>query len=367
MSKNVAVLPFTEIVERVVQMARIREESRDRIRAMANDIYSREIPRKEDWTFFIARTSLSITAQYNAGTVTATTGNNSVTFTGASLDTSMVGRRLTFGNVNGVYDFYYGSSSSGTIGPPLMGNQNISGGSYTMYQSLYSLPKDFDRFVKNGGLHLYQGGKLKVIPEKNYDYYADQFQSTPNDNTEFCRVVGYGNTGQRQVEVVPPPMSQGSWEMDYLTQIKPLRESTAGTISVTGGATAVTGVGTNFTSMNTGDYIRVDAFGTAGDSEWYRVNTITSDTAIVLDTVWGTSGASNANYTISSVPKMPENMQASVLYGTLASIEMDQNDPMATSYKQTYAEILSDGKRMYRSRLIRSDVPMITDEYHYRR
>lgn len=367
MSKNIAQTPFTEVVERAIEIARIREEVRGKVRGIVNDIYVRDIPRVDDWSFFLARTSLTIVPEYATGNVTVTTGATAVSFSGATLDTSMTGRKIKFTNADYVYGFTYASTSDGTISPALVGNQNISGGAYSIYQPIYNLPQNFDRFPKNGGLHTYSGGKPKNIPEKNYDYYIDQFQSTPNDSTEFCRVTNYGGSTQRQLEVIPPPKTQGSWEMDYLAQVTALKESSDGTISIDAGGTAVTGVSTLFTTMTTGDYLRVDANGTSGDSEWYKITAITTNTNLTIATTFVNSAVAGAKYIISSAPRMPESMHLALLYGAVTQVTADQNDPLAPAYRQKYADILSDNKKIYRTRLTRSDVPTIAEEYHYRR
>jgi hypothetical protein len=366
-SKNISQIPLTELVERTIEIARIREEVRGKVRGVINDVYVRDIPRCDDWMFFLNRTSLTIVPSYATGNATVTTGGTTVTFSGATIDSSMTGRKIKFTNADYVYNLYYVSPSDATISPALIGSQNISGGAFSIYQNVYTLPKDFDRFPKNGGMHTYQGGKPKNIPEKNYDYYIDQLQTTPNDNTEFCRVTNYSALGARQLEVIPPPMTQGSWEMDYLRQVNPLRELTNGTISISASGTSVSGSGTSFTSINTGSYLRVDAFGTSGDSEWYRIDSIASTSSLTIETAFVNSSVVAAKYTIATAAEMPESMHLGLLYGAITQISADQNDPMTPAYRQKYADVLSDNKKIYRTRMIRSDVPLISEEYHYRR
>jgi len=73
LSKNISELPFTEIVERVGELARERVDSRAKIRAVVNDFYVREFPRKMDWQFFMAQSTITVFGRYNTGTVSATT------------------------------------------------------------------------------------------------------------------------------------------------------------------------------------------------------------------------------------------------------------------------------------------------------
>jgi len=367
MSKNISGIPFTEIVERVVQLARLREDVKDKVRGIVNDVYVRDITRKEDWNFLLSKSYLSLDAAYNTGTVSASTGGTDVTFSGATIASTPGHRRLKIDNNNYIYDFTYVSSTNGTISPALVGDVDASGMSYWLYRSIYPLASDFEKFPKNGGLHQYFNGRKKIIPEKGYDYYTNEFSGTPADNFNYCKILGTNSAGHYEVELIPPPKTQGSLEYDYFRKLKPMKESTAGTITVTSASTTVVGSGTKFQDMNTGDYIRVDALGEGADSEWYRIASITSNTDMTLQMVFGSSSVSSAACTISSVPDMPDMLHPAILYGAITMVSADQNDPMVVGYKSEYASVLSDGKRIYKSRLYREDVATIAEEFHYRR
>lgn len=211
MSKNIEEIPFTEIVERVIQLARLREDVSNKVRGIVNDVYVRDITRKEDWTFLLTRSYISLDGEYKTGVITATTGSTTVTFdSSVTMTSSMTGRRLKINNNNYIYDFTFAGATGGTISPSLIGSTNASGESYSLYRNVYPLAADFEKFPKNGGLHLYQSGKKKIIPEKGYDYYTDQFNATPNDNTEYCKVLGKDTAGNYQVEIIPPPQERWS-------------------------------------------------------------------------------------------------------------------------------------------------------------
>ena len=369
MSKNIKEIPLTELVERALELARVREEVRSKVRGIANDVYVRDIPKKEDWTFLLSTTSLTATPEYKTGTVTANTGDTSLIFTGATITSDMTGRRIKISNNDYIYQTTFSNGTALTISPPVSGTQNISGQSFSLFQNIYPLNFDFDRFPKNGGLHLFLGGQRKRIEEKAYDYFTDNANYTPNDTTHFCRLTGTNTAGNQLMELLPPPQNTISYEYDYLRQLRPMRETTDGLISnINAGATTVLGdANTKFTNANTGDYIRIDAFGTGADSEWYRIIAIAGNTSLTIQTAFGSSGASSTKYTISSAPEMPVMLHQAILYGTIMQIAADQNDSFVQGYMTEYANILTDSKRIYKTRLYRNDMEMITEDYNYRR
>jgi len=368
MSKNIEMIPFTEIVERTLELGRIREDVSSKVRGIVNDVYCRDIPRKEDWNYLITNSYLALQAAYNTGSISATTGSTSVTFDASvSLDATMTGRKLKVDNSNYLYDFTYTSATSGTISPAYFGNANVSGGSYWLFRNTYPLASDFERFPKNGGLHQYTSGRRKIVPEKGYDQFTSEFNSTPVDTQEYCRVVGVDTAGNFQVELNPPNKSIGSMEYDYYKRLKPMKENTAGTVTINAGSTSVIGTGTKFTCMNTGDYLRVDALGKSSDSTWYRIATISSNSDMTIATAFADTAVSGASVTLSSIPEMPTMLHMGLIWGTLTSIGADQNDKMTVGYKQEYASVLTDAKRIYKTRLYRQDIDIIAEEYHYRR
>ena len=372
MSKNISAIPFTEIIERSRELAREREDVESKIRGVVNDVYVRDIPSKEDWNFLIARTSMTFTPEYNTGTVSANTDSGTLTFSSdVTTDSSMTNRKVKINSNDYPYDVLGMSGTTGlTVTPNFNGLDNVSGQSYSIFQPFYPLASDFDRFPKNGGLHLFKGGRKKVIPERDYQGYTDDFSVTPNDNQDFCRVIGKNTADQFVLEVIPPPKNKLTSEYDYYRRLLPMRETTAGFIAaVSAGNTVVSGsAGTTlFTEARTGDYFRIDAFGTGNDSEWYRILAINHNSSITLATAFGLSGATTAGYTICSAPEIPIQLHPAILYGTLTQLAADQNDPLTEGYGIKYASILSDGKRIYKTRVYSQEVGHIAEEYNYRR
>lgn len=71
-------------------------------------------------------------------------------------------------------------------------------------------------------------------------------------------------------------------------------DKTAGTVSVSAGATAVTGSGTAFDSLDEGKFIQFQ-----NSNDWYRISSVSSATALVIEGGYnGTSALSAGTYSI---------------------------------------------------------------------
>ena len=371
MSKNQVEIPFTELVERVNELARERATAEPKVRGIVNDFYTREIPRKEDWTFFLVNSAITLIQQYVTGTVSANTGDTTLTFSSdVAITSSMVGRIVKITGNDYVYRITSMSGGTGAvIAPPISGDQNITSASYAIAQPYYSLSADFDRFPKNGGLVNYLGGAEVVIPEKPYQEWAGDAIYTTQNDPQFCRIIGVDTAGNAILEVNPPPKIAKSLRCDYFIKPKNMRETTAGFVTIEAGSTIVVGSAntTLFTQATTGDYFRADALGTGADSEWYRIIAILNNSSLTLQTAFGLSGVSSAGYTICSAPQMPSKMHPAILYGSLLQLAADQDDQMVQAYNVKLAEVLSDGKRMYKTRHYQQDLHSDAEDYFYRR
>src|SRR5690242_7600759 len=80
MSKTTDVIPFTELVERVGEIARERADTQPKVRGFVNDVYIREIGRKWDWNFLLVNSTITVNSSYSTGTLTANTGGTQVVF-----------------------------------------------------------------------------------------------------------------------------------------------------------------------------------------------------------------------------------------------------------------------------------------------
>ncbi len=372
MAKNISELPFTEICERVSELARERVDARPKIRGAVNDFYIREFARKFDWTFFLAQSTLTVQSQYNTDTVTATTGSTTVTFGPTAVLTQANNNWwLKIQGNDYVYQFTFNNTTGGTINVPLGGTVNVINGSYNLFQPYLSLATDFDRFPKNGGLITFAGGTERIVPELAYQDWATYYSPTPTQNASYCRLYGVDTAGNTLLEITPPPLNALSYRYDYFIKPQAMYEFTGGLIgNISNNGILVQGDSNcQFTRANTGDYFRIDVLGKGSDSEWYRVISISNDSALTLQTAFKNTWnlqVTSANYTLSSAPKMPSKMHPAFLYGGLLQICADQNDPMMQPYNIKLAEVLSDGKRLYVSRIYSQDIHHLGEEYLYR-
>jgi len=370
MSKNLRDIPFSELVEVVQDLSRTNADNKKRIRGIINRKYTKGIPREDDWYFMKVTTSLSLIAEYKTGVVTVNSGETLCTFSGGvTITSAMTGRKIKFSNNNNVYDFTFNDSTGGNIAPALSLTTNVSNGTYTIFQPIYSLPSDFDRFPRNGGLLFYTGGQPTPLPEKHDDDYYSEYTSNPTSTPEACRILSYDTAGNLQVEIVPPPSNRMVLGTEYIRQLKPMKETTAGTVSITSSLAVVTGSnGSLFTTMNTGDYLRVDAFGTGDDSTWCRVDSITNDTTMTISPVFRSdTSVVGATYTVSSIPEYPPKLQEALIYGSIRDVFSDQNDPTFIYYNLEYAKIMTDNKIHIQTRRSKDELDLMASDFNFRR
>lgn len=373
MAKNISEIPFTEAVERVQKLGRVGITNASKIRGVYNDIYVSDIGAKFDWNFLMANSSLLTVDEYHQGSVTMNTGDTAVIFSSdAVLTSSMVGRKIKFTGNAAVYDIIaFSNTTSLTINPSLQGTTNLSGAAYSIYQPSFSLASNFDRFPKPGGVYRWSGGTKQILPETQYAQYVDHdYQSTATTPAK-TRLFGTDTLGNQLVEIIPPPRQAQVLGYDYIRTLKPLYESTAGTISSVGAnATTIFGTNTRFTEALTDGtfFFRLDALGQGQDSSWYKIIAIANDSQMTIATAFANTGiTAGANYTISRSPEMPVRLHEGLVFGTLRALTTDQNDPNMAYYNQMYATVLSDAKKIYVSRPYSQDVTGVFEDYMYRR
>ncbi len=365
---NIKVIPFSEILEKVSDLSRSNTDQRSRLKGIVNEVYTLDIPKEYDWYWLKSSSGISCIAEYKTGVASINTQDTAVVFgSGAVITTAMTRRKIKFSGNSDVYDFTYVAANSGSINLPLSGSTNISSGGYTIYKNIYSLPSDFDRFPVNGGLLFYSAGQPTPLPELVDDDYYEQTSASPSSNPEGCRFTEYDTAGNMQIEIIPPPSTAYILQNEYIKTLSPMYENTMGTIVVTSNQTAVTGTGTVFLQMNTGDYLRADVFGTKGESVWYKISAISSDTNLTLSTVFRRDSSYAGNFTISAEPKMPYRFHNALIYGPIRKILSDEKDPMLIFANAEYMKIINDNKVSDQSRHAKDDVETIAEDYNYRR
>ena len=365
---QIRTLPFSEIIEKISDLSRSNIDQRSRIKGLVNEVYTLDIPKEYDWYWLKASSGISCIAEYKTGVVSINTQDTAILFnSGAVITTAMTGRKIKFSGNSDVYDFTYVAANSGSINLPLSGSTNISSGGYTIYKNIYSLPSDFDRFPVNGGLLFYSGGQPTPLPELVDDDYYEQATASPSSVPEGCRFTEYDTAGNMQIEIIPPPSIAYILQNEYIKTLNPMYENTMGTVVITSNQTAVTGTGTVFLQMNTGDYLRADSFGEKGESVWYKISAISSDTNLTLSTVFRKDSGYSGSFTISSEPKMPYKFHNGLIYGAVRKILSDEKDPMLMYANAEWMKIITDNKVLEQSRHAKDDVETIAEDINYRR
>jgi len=365
---NLKVIPFSEILEKVSDLSRSNTDQRSRIKGIVNEVYTLDIPKEYDWYWLKANSAISCIAEYKSGTVAINTQDTAIYFgSGAVITTNMTGRKIKFSNNSDIYDFTYVSANSGSITPPLSGSTNITSGGYTIYKNIYSLPSDFDRFPVNGGLLFYSAGQPSPLPELVDDDYYEQVNASPTSIPEGCRFTEYDTAGNMQIEIIPPPSVAYILRDEYIKILAPMLETTMGTIVINSNQTAVTGTGTLFLEMNTGDYLRADRFGTKGESIWYKISAISSNSDLTLVNAFRRDSSYTGTFTISAEPKIPYKFHNGIIYGAIRKILPDEKDPMLVYSNAEYLKIINDNKVLEQSRHAKDDVELIAEDFNYRR
>lgn len=372
MSTNISEIPITEIVERTQKLARVGDDTKDKIRGVVTDVYCREIPSKFDWTFLITGSSITTNAEVHDGTVTMTTGDTTVVLSSSTFPSNCVGWKIKFAGNDTAYDVIaYASTTSVTIKPAMWGPQNLSGASYSLYRDVYPLAKNFDRFPKPGGVYRWAGGRKQVLPEVQYaNYVNDEYQATAGQPNK-TRLVGMDTAGCQLVEFVPPAKDAKVYGYDYMRTLTPLFEDKQGKIiAITALSKTVTIGSTNVVLVPTDGtcFLRVDDLGTGADSSWYRILSVQNSGQLTLETAFAnTAITAGAACTIAQAPEYPVRMHLGIIYGACRQLTVDQNDPNAQFYHNQYASVLSDAKRIYVSRPYSQEVDGIMTDYRYRR
>ena len=375
MAKNINAIPYTEIQERTSSLSRVSEDTKEKVRGVIQDVYTREIASKFDWDFLIASSSLVTIGEWKQGTVSVNTGTTTLSFSSdAALTADMTGRKIKLAGNDVVYNFTRTATTSGTISPDFNGPSNATSVSYSIFQPIYPLSSDFDRFPssvddegRGGGLYRWQGGQKLGVPLEEYIESIENYSSAPSIPSRI-KMVEENTLGVQQIEFRPAPRDARVYNYDYIKELRPLEETSAGTVSITASATGVTGsTACRFTEATTGDYLRISAFGVGQDSSWHRIIAIANDSSCTLQSAFANSGVVSTNYVISSAPDIPNRLHPAIISGAVRALTLDQTDESFLVYHTRFAEVLTDAKRIHVTRIYSKKVTGDHEEYQYRR
>jgi hypothetical protein len=351
------IIPFSELFERLMTLAKIDSfNNEDYAKGLINDAYTRALPNLNDWNVITKDAFLRMSASVNAGTVACTAGTTTVTGSGTAWTTAMTyanGWRIKFAGLNQVYEFTASGAGAATINPALEGETNLVAQGYNLFRDEYSLPSDFDRFLKNGSIYVFQGGRrYNTIAEIPRDQFREQFFPEPLDPIFRAMLTRVDTNGNRMVRLNPPPKTAKVYPIDYIPKIAPMREYTTGTASVNTGSPVVTGSGTLFlANCVAGSYFRVDTVGQGDSSKWYQILSVDSNTQITLTSNYEDAIESGIDYTVSSAPSaFPSEFHEFILMEAVSVAVASADDPNTEAMIARRSDVLNRLNKNYKSR-----------------
>lgn len=216
------------------------------------------LPTLHQWRYFKKHMSFWTDAPYSTGTITYLHSSgavpNQVTLTGGTWPSWAQYGFLELGNFK--YEPY------ATISPTVLqlkpdnnpGSDIAVASAYNLYHISYPLPYDF---LSIGRVRYSQNWELEYAYTE--DLALSIYQPFTAGLPAYFGLYDNVFSNRRAIKLFPIPQASDRCEFEYKRQMRPLQviAETAGTLTITQGQTAVTGVGTNFLSKHGGSVLRV--------------------------------------------------------------------------------------------------------------
>lgn len=328
---NIKKLPFTEIFERVQQQMRDTATGSDveaRYKAIVNDVYLRDMPSRNKNLKVTTSSTVTLNADYNTGTVAVSAGSAVVSGSGTSWSSVHTNMIMVFNDDDNIYTFAVtgASGSVGAISPTYQGSTSASGATYKLIDYDYSVGSSFVD-SETTKMYYWKNNQKQYLKRYNEEDWRTKQTLTPGTPSRY-RFFGEDSSYNEIFYITPPDDNGRILHIEHEKKLSPLTEYT-GDCTIAKGKTAVTGAsGTLFlANVDAGDYFRIDANGTKGNSKWYKVSSITSDTVVVLDSTWNeTSVTTDSAFTICKVPEIPYHFHDALIWGSCMIVAVDQGD-----------------------------------------
>lgn len=155
-----------------------------------------------------------------------------------------------------------------------------------------------------------------------------QFWNTLNESVQNSDTPEFYIVRNNEIGLYPTPSTAGNTiTIDYKKKIVDISNAdyTTGTISITNGATAVTGSGTTFTEAMVGRYLKT------GDGYWYLIASYTSATSITLDSAYLEVTVSGGSYTIAELSQLPDGFELMGVFDGVSEYYLGQEDKQSMS------------------------------------
>lgn len=220
----------------------------------------RELALQGYWSYYRRRTIISTVASQQTGTISYTHSTRTITLTGGTFPSGSQAYRLIIGNAH--YDIESNPSNTTLVLPTASnpGDDVASGTAYTLYKSEYTLPVDFRRII--GLYDITQRRMLEPIEDSTEQMLQNAALWSPGVPLYYS-IRNTGETLDRlSLIFTAPPVSVRSYDIMYDARPRPFaipEKYSTGTVSITGGATSLTGSGTVFPSGCAGCVIRLSA------------------------------------------------------------------------------------------------------------
>lgn len=261
-----------------------------------------------DWDFLLKTDSISTLNEYATGTVSATNGSATITGSGTTFTSAMIGRRILISGSTRSYKITgYSSATSVTIESVYEGS-TLSGASYSIVKETFNLPRWVDD------------------PKRIYSL-TDRYSNNPLiqlSRQDADRKFGAKNEIGQPRYYIPSDRSRSLYS--------------TGTISATSATFVITGSSTSWTSsgLEAFDVIQVGSY-------VYTIKSIDSDTQIT---------------TVEPIVTTISSSTAYVAIQDRWTVELYPMPRYLYSYKvsalQLHPRLVND-----------TDVPMLPDNWHY--
>ncbi len=233
-------------------------------------------------------------------------------------------------------------------------------GSTVASQQFYTLPYDY-LFLK--AITITVGGQVHPVFEEEsqemWDLMNINTQTSDIPEKYFLR-PGFG-LGGVEIGIYPKPSSASNTiTITYEASDKDLSQDVynTGTVTLTSGSAAVTGIGTTFIAAMVGRYFKNTA--ATGDGMYYRILSFGSATGLVLENVYeGETEGSGVAYEVAEIFALSEEMQMLPAYYALWFYYMGpkKDEKQAAFYRGLFHDELEKGRGRHatksRSNIIR--------------
>lgn len=183
------------------------------------NIAQRDIAWRWPWQFLQSRETVQTIPDYTTGTVSVAAGGTSITGSGTTFTSAMVGRFIQFEGANDWYEIAtYSSATAITITTSYNGTSSLSAGTFIIRKFFYSLSSEADTIIdiKNWNTPL----KLVELDARMLDALRPNPQSAGTSSTFIT--WGLDSSGNVQISPYPFPTDARNLEIRTLKRITDL-------------------------------------------------------------------------------------------------------------------------------------------------